>query len=60
MNEFLNDLLMAFIIATLLAGYVLLVIKMKWIQITANFDYEKINKYIEDKVAAEISKIKNN
>lgn len=57
MTEFLYDLSIALIAAASLALYIFLVIKMKWFQITANFDYEKINKYIEDKVAEEIAKI---
>lgn len=57
MTEFLNDLLLAFMIASMLAGYVFLLFKTKSIQITADFSYEKINKYIMDKVAEEIAKI---
>ena len=57
MTQFLNDLLLAFMIASMLAGYALFLIKMKWVQINANFDYEKINKYIMDKVAEEIANI---
>lgn len=57
MNEFLYDLFIALIGSSTLAGYIFLAIKMKWIQIQGNFNYEEINDYIEKKVAEEIAKI---